>query len=493
MKGRIKIPATDKRKRLSELLREQGVFLSSPCGDRGICGKCRVRVTEGELFSQDGSPVYPDENGFVLSCRVFCSGGEFEIDTDGGFTFESVSCTNGDVNAALDLGTTTLAMKFVSPEKESLWEISLLNPQRAFGSDVITRIEKSRERLSEMQNCVLGEVKRAAEEFLRISPAAKLRKLTVAGNPTMLHIFCGISPDTLGVYPFTPVFTETKRLTGEDAGLPFDEVILLPSASAFIGSDALCGALVCDMLSLPEPSLLIDVGTNGEIILSTGRKNGNRLFAASAAAGPALEGASISCGVGGVSGGVSRIKETGNGLVFSTVNDEKPVGLCGSGLIDLVACLLEKEIIDETGYMEEDFVLCGSHKTKSGVSLSGTTPISLTQKDVREFQLAKSAIRAGIDVLLNGAGLSLGDVSHVFIAGGLGYYTDLYSAVKTGLLPREFSGKMTAVGNTALSGALLCLDEDALLTLSEITESVTSVELNSSPDFLSLFTEYMTF
>lgn len=491
------IPPCDGKERLSDFLRRQGVFLSSPCGDRGVCGKCRVKVKKGEFLSvTDGSPVIPDENGYVLSCRVLCpkNGGEIEVSLDGEkLVFTKESSYTGEVDVALDIGTTTLAMSFLSACGETLATLSLLNPQKAFGGDVITRISKSDAHLRDMQECVLQEIRNATASFSEAFPNTVLNRLSVAGNPTMLHIFCGISPKTLGAYPFTPVFTEMKVLTGEELNLPFKEITLLPSSSAFIGSDVINGVAVCKMTGLDSPSLLIDIGTNGEMILCTGRKNGSRLLGTSAAAGPALEGANISCGVGGVTGGVSKVTQSGNGLVFSTVNDGEPIGICGSGLIDLVSCLLESEIIDETGYMEEGFTLCGIHKTEKGLSDTKNTPVILTQKDVRELQLAKSAIRAGIDILLDSSKLKATDLSHVFIAGGLGYYTDPLSAVRTGLLPREFLGKTKAVGNTALKGATMSFSPSVKEEICRIAKNVETVELNNSPKFPSLFAEYMMF
>ena len=495
----LKIPPSDGKKHLSLFLHSKGIFPASPCGGRGACGKCKIKVLQGDFISHvTGERLIPDENGFILSCLALCpkDGGVITIPSEEELSsYKTNSNRNGvtsyvgDVNVALDLGTTTLAMKFLSPEKESLCEVSLLNPQKAFGSDVITRIEKSRESLFEMQDCVLSEVRKAAAEFLRFSPNAFLKKLTVAGNPTMLHIFCGISPEALGVYPFTPVFTETKTLSGEDINLPFDEIILLPSASAFIGSDVLCGALVCDMLSLETPSLLIDLGTNGEIILC----GNGRLIAASTAAGPALEGANISCGIGGVTGGISKITQTGGGLVFETVNDGHPVGLCGSGLVDLVTCLLDDGTIDETGYMETPFHISGMHKTAKGITDVVMTPVSLTPKDVREFQVAKSAVRAGIEILLNASELSYNDIGQVFLTGGLNAHINIISAIRTGIFPCEFAGKITSVGNTALKGSEMCLAECSLKELSAIADCCETLELNSIPEFPSLFAQYMMF
>ena len=217
-------------------------------------------------------------------------------------------------------------------EKKVLATASTLNPQSGFGADVMSRIAASEAgHLEAMQKIVLAAVSDLLHllfDKAGLSYQTPVQEMTVSGNPTMLHIFSGVSPAGMGRYPFTPAFLETRILLGKELGISCERVILLPSASAFIGSDVLGGALTEDMLHKDEPTLLLDIGTNGEMLLCTGNQRGNLLYATSAAAGPALEGANISCGMGGVSGAVCKIEyiKGDSAPVFDTVNDEKPKG-----------------------------------------------------------------------------------------------------------------------------------------------------------------------
>ena len=289
---------------------------------------------------------------------------------------------------------------------------------------------------------------------------------------------------------------EAKIFSGDELGLSCERVILLPSASAFIGSDVLGGALTEDMLYKDEPTLLLDIGTNGEMLLCTGNKRGNLLFATSAAAGPALEGANISCGMGGVSGAVCKIEYTkgDSAPVFYTVNDEKPKGLCGSGLVDFAAYLLKSELMDETGSIDKEQIdLLGYHHVSDEKRFTKSS-VKLTEKDIRSLQLAKGAIRAAIETLVDYAGLSLDDISATYLAGGLGYYIDKKSAVEIGLLPSELLKTAVSVGNTALQGAIYALcHEDGVVKMQEIADCCKTVELNTTEMFSDLFVEHMMF
>jgi uncharacterized 2Fe-2S/4Fe-4S cluster protein (DUF4445 family) len=231
---------------------------------------------------------------------------------------------------------------------------------------------------------------------------------------------------------------------------------------------------------ITKPSLLVDLGTNGEAVLCLGEEKGGRLICTSTAAGPALEGAGISCGTGGIAGAVCAVRLIDGKLEYDTVMSCPPIGICGSGLVDLISCLLELEIIDETGYMEDDFTLCDN--------------VTLTQDDVRQFQLAKAAIRAGLEVLLDEGDLTWQDLGHLFIAGGLGNHIHYESAVKVGLFSPNFGGEAKAVGNTSLAGAMAVLREsDALDAIERAAGECTFIELNLSPLFSEEFMMRMSF
>lgn len=534
----ILIPPSASGTRLTVFLSCQGIAVSAPCGGRGVCGKCRVQVLSGQFLSHiTGKVLAPDADGYILACQAICppEGAEIAVPdaTGEGLTVSMVttaqavrpsSAAGGSfgkvpdsyANAisdgvALDIGTTTLAAARVDRVAGRVLEtVSCLNPQQSFGADVISRIGACKEgQLAAMQACLLNAVRELIRRLFPGVDAADtatdaLPDLSVAGNATMLHLFCGVSPEGMGTYPFTPAFTEARTLSGAELELPVRTVTVLPSVSAFVGGDITAGMLVCGLGQSPVPSLLLDIGTNGEMVLDTGKADGNRLIATSTAAGPALEGANISCGMGGVAGAVSRVTPGAlpGTLIYQTVGDAPACGICSCGLIDLCARLLDLEVMDETGYLDDDpYILSGAHRTSAGLAPEGISPVRLTQKDIREVQLAKSALRAGLEALLDAAGLDVRMFTaaggKVYVAGGLGYYLDPVSAVRIGLLPPAFlasPGTVTAVGNTALAGAVQVLaDDSALARMSGLAERCKSMELNHSSVFNDGFIEHMMF
>ena len=504
----LHIPPLAAPRRLSDYLAEQGIALSAPCGGRGTCGKCRVRLLSGTLYDRtDGrTPLVPDGEGYVLACRALVAETAVAVeipDTEGEGLTAFLATAEGKggregYGVALDVGTTTLAAALVDLSSgQTLGTVSRLNPQRSYGADVITRIgAASAGKLLELRDVLLSTVREMLAE-LSVGLAAPVSILTVAGNTTMLHLFLGVSPEGMGAYPFTPAFTESKTLPGADLSLPVDTVVLLPSVSAFIGADVVAGAVALGMTDSAAPALLVDVGTNGEMLLSVPTSEGVRLFAASAAAGPAFEGAGISSGVGGIPGAVCRVWEIGNRLLYRTVSDAPSVGICGAGLLDLVALMLKRGDLDETGYLEDDpYSLFGVWVDGEGDPLppAPSREVTLTGKDIRELQLAKSAIRAGLEALLSHAGIKPADLAHVYLAGGFGYYMDPASASAIGLLPEEALPAVGAVGNSALAGAILALtDPDALSRMERAGKECEGMDLNASAVFHAAFMEHMMF
>jgi uncharacterized 2Fe-2S/4Fe-4S cluster protein (DUF4445 family) len=296
----------------------------------------------------------------------------------------------------------------------------------------------------------------------------------------MLHLFAGVDPSSMGELPFTPVFVGEKEYSGADLSRSVNKVRLFPSSSAFIGGDIVSGLADINVLDMKEPVFFIDIGTNGEMALFRDGK----IYCASAAAGPALEGAEISCGTGSVRGAVNKVEMADGKVRYTTIGDEKPVGICGCGLIDAMALMLDQGVVDETGAFagddREDFPIA------EGIALIG--------RDVRQYQLAKSAILSGIKILCKSAGLEPGDMGKVFVAGGLGFYVDQKNAVRTGLLPREFLGKVTVSGNTSLGGAVKALLDPGVFDMGRKIVSVSGVTgLADDPEFMEAFAENMLF
>lgn len=464
-------------KDLLSLLAEAEIILSAPCQGNGRCGKCKVEVDGKEVLACQ-TPVLGD-----LEVEVPHSEG---TGLTGSLTRDLEQGGEG-LGIALDIGTTTLAAALVDLSSgETLETVSMLNPQRVLGADVISRIAACGEGKLELLTRLIREA--AAElcgKLLHEGP--KAAAMTVCGNTTMLHIFCGVDPSPIGVAPYTPVFTDMKVLSGDELGLPAEKVYILPSVSGYIGSDVVCGILALEG-SCQGDWLLADLGTNGELALIRDSK----IFCASTAAGPALEGANIECGTGGVSGAVCAVTRDENGLSLRTVSDAEPSGICGSGLTDLMAVLLRCCLIDETGAFDED---CDDPLAEQldDQRFLLTDKLWLSQKDVRQFQLAKAAIHAGIETLCESAATVTDKLSRVYVAGGLGFYLREESILETGLIPQGATGKLQAPGNTALGGAILCLRLRERERAAAIAREAEVCELSCRPDFSQRFIDAMCF
>ena len=463
---------------LLSFLQEQGYVLSARCGGNGKCGKCKVRVIEGRFEGQ--------KDGYVLSCLATI-GGDASIEvfeTEGGGLTKTLahgSDTDGEegFGVALDIGTTTLAFALVELKTGEIKDkFGVLNNQGGYGADVLSRIAAADQgKAKQLQESVLSQTCEALSRFLKEIPDGRIRRLAVCGNTTMLHFFLGRDARGIGQYPFRAQFLETVRLAGAELGLCAEEVLVLPSVAAYFGADAVVGGLAAKVNE--GVNLLADIGTNGEMLLHANGK----LYATSTAAGPCFEGANIECGTGGVAGAIDSVTERDGKICYTVIGGGKAEGICGAGLVDAVALMVRKGVIDETGAFtgeEQKFYIA------DGVYVS--------QADVRNFQLAKSAICAGIRVLLSVAGVSFDRLEKLYVAGGLGFYLDLTNAVTVGLFSSELSQKLTAVGNTALAGTVQCLCSGQCVAEAEkIAREAEYIDLSASPEFMDEYIKNMDF
>ena len=494
----VEVPGEYGGKTVAEALRLMGLDVDLPCGGSGRCGKCGAYVktkddpASGERFVRICSTKVTGDGGLTVRLPEKLILGNAGAGTPETLEFSVKFEADGrqDAFLAADIGTTTVEAVLVYKGRPAE-HFALLNPQKKYGADVISRIafsekEGGLERMTaDIRACIGGILKKCREDH----PGIAVSELYVAGNTTMQHIFYGATPAGIGRYPFTPVFTETKSVKGKDLGLPVENVTILPSADAFIGADVVAGAALYLTKKDRGAELFIDLGTNGEMVL----RAGDRYLATSSAAGPCFEGANISCGTGGIEGAISSVTDPGNGVSFRTIGNKKPSGICGSGLLSLVALLLEKNIIDETGLMGDDHEIAGLHDTgKGGEYLN--TGLFLTKKDVREFQLAKAAIRTGIDILLEKGGVRAADVSTVYTAGGLGSFIDPEAALKTGLFPPEFANKTVSPGNTSLEGAVRAGSDPSFVEKAgELASKIETFSLNDVKEFNTRFVDNMYF
>ncbi|MFC2082080.1 ASKHA domain-containing protein [Candidatus Bipolaricaulota bacterium] len=406
---------------------------------------------------------------------------------------------------ALDVGTTTLAAYlFDLTSGRQLGSAASRNPQRRFGADVITRIahvrRESREGLGELHtavieglNTLLGQL----SEKAGISPD-RIYEAKVVGNPTMIHLFLGIDPRGIDVSPYAPVVGQRVLCRAGDVGLamhPCGVVETLPAISAYVGADIVAGILATDIQRSEANTLFLDVGTNGEMVLALG----NRLIACSTAAGPAFEGASIVQGMAALDGAIETVRVHGGRIDCSVIGGAVPTGLCGTGLLSAVAELLSAGLIDRTGRFSDAGSrladrLDGEGKDRRVRLTDGAEPVYLYQQDVREFQLAKAAVRSGIEVLLQYAGLRAEDLARVLIGGAFSTRLSPAHLMETGFLPRVDVARIHVVGNTAGQGAKQALlNQQMMGRVDEIARSVVYIELSSDQDFNESFVEQIPF
>ncbi len=397
---------------------------------------------------------------------------------------------------AVDVGTTTLATYLLDLRSGAeLAVASSLNPQRKFGDDVISRCDYARSGgLDELQKLVAAEINRLVESMCAHARVNRedIFQVTMSGNTVMMHLLAGISPENIAQSPFIPAWTSSFDFRASELGLELNRsavVSLLPCIAGYVGADTTAAMLAAGMREEGEPVLLIDIGTNGEIALSAG----GRLFACSTAAGPAFEGAHISCGMGGVTGAISQVRMDGM-IQYRTIGGAVASGICGSGLLDLVAGFLDIGAIDETGRIAAESAPPWVEIVEGKLVVDGARGIFVTQRDVREVQLAKGAIAAGVEVLFREAGIGASDIRHVYLAGGFGSFMDKRSAGRIGLIPQSLVGRTSAIGNGSGAGAKAALLSKAAMAEAErLSRAVRYVELSVRQDFQDAFVDKMMF
>jgi uncharacterized 2Fe-2S/4Fe-4S cluster protein (DUF4445 family) len=414
---------------------------------------------------------------------------------------------------AVDIGTTTIAAYLFSLITGArLATYSCLNPQKKYGADLISRIQHTLENssgLDELHLALIDGINRAARELAESAgiSCSGIHAVTFAGNTTMIHFLLKLPPHNIAVAPFIPVTTQALTINAASLGIRLNRnavAVIIPSVAAYIGADTVAAVLASGMDAQNEPTLLIDFGTNGEIVLG----NRERMLACSAAAGPAFEGAGIRDGIGGIRGAIDGFSLTPE-PAYKTIGGAKPIGICGSGLIDILAELKRSGIIDATGRLESDPRVLSSFRpglTERLIKLDGMAAwivayreetashrdIVITQKDIREFQNAKAAIAAGIKVLARRADLEFQDIKRVYLAGGFGTYIRTENALDLGLIPPELRGRIEPVGNAAGAGAIAVLRSAAALDQAKVVrDRIEYLELSACREFNDFFVDSM--
>ena len=416
---------------------------------------------------------------------------------------------------AFDIGTTTIAgylMDLYTGKELSV--ASTLNPQTQFGADVISRITHANQDpngLKELHRVVTRAVNDLIGEAVKKAGVSRddVYAVSIVGNTCMHHLFIGVNPRDVALAPYVPVITDPLVIDPADLNLvinPAGKVFVLPNIAGFVGADTVGVLLATGLDQSEEIKLIVDIGTNGEMALG----NKDKILACSTAAGPAFEGAQISCGMRGASGAIDHVTFEDE-FSFSVIDDVAPLGICGSALLDTVAGLLEMGLIDARGRLKKPeevthplgqklkdrlveingspaFLLAGEVNSKEN------RPIYVSQKDIRELQLAKGAIATGIRILMQNYGLEVEDITEVQLAGAFGNYLNPHSACAIGLIPRELEDRITMVGNAAgLGSQLALLSETEYERAATAARNVQFVELGSDPNFTTVFAESMLF
>jgi len=524
-----------------EAATQAGLRIDTPCGGSGTCGKCRVRFVRGAPDAGDAEVDLLDpediDAGWRLACQARISASSIlalpgtslfddplQILTESEQIVEisrgepphrrlPFSLVEGRANyaVAFDVGTTTLVGEIVElPSARERAVAAGINPQVSFGDDVVSRIGRacqSTAAAQELRQAVVGALNQRIDELLDQAGGRRedVRALSFSGNTTMQHLLCGWDVSNLAHLPFAPAQVEALDAPAEELGFAVAadaRAYVLPMIGGFVGGDTVAGILATRLFDEAGATLMIDIGTNGEIVLAAG----GRIYAASAAAGPAFEGARIACGMRAAAGAIEKVIFDGD-LRVSVIGGVSPIGLCGSALVDIAAELLRCGLLEATGRLRPAGGLCEPLRRRLRTDKTGEAEflladgegdrpdVVLKQRDIRELQLATGAIRAGVGIVLHQAGLQPSDLSRVLIAGGFGSFIRRSNAQRIGLIPTGLSHEnVSYVGNVSLHGAKWALvSAGARAQAERIARETKHVELSTDPNFQSAFAEAMLF
>ena len=509
---------------VAEVARLVGVLLAAPCAGRGICGGCGVRVLDGVLQAPDeveAQTLSRAPEGVRLACRARVTGavevlplfatGLMASDA-GGATFagpagQAVDAEfAGDASAlviGVDLGTTSVAALLA--ESGGGLEVArsiVPNRQQSLGADVLSRVSAAASgQASDLRRLADESIRHAINEVLAAGDvsAARVERVVVAGNSVMSALLVGADVTSLAAHPFAPatpggvLVRAAERLLAPGSHAA---VTLVPPIAAFVGGDALAGTVAAGLLDSDVPRLLVDIGTNAELVLA--RPEG--LLVASTAAGPAFDGGGISCGGPPSSGAIDRVTIAGDKVSLHAIGDAGPLWFTGAGLVAAVAALRSVGHVDADGLMTADGPLSRRFATDAdgvlGVTLSADEeqPITLTQLDVRALQLAKGAVRVGVESLLKHAGLKGSELAEVLVAGAFGGALEPDDLFELGVLPTTVRGRTRHVGNASLEGAVAMALDPRLIELAErAAANATHVDLAMDDSFATTFLAAMEF
>ena len=580
---------------LLNIIQEVGIGMEGPCGGRGTCGKCKIRILKGEinqLTQEEAIHLTSEEikQGIRLGCYVKPEGDltvellqdkniKHKILTEGYMpsisinpmihkkahklvkqnfksdlsyveiveevVHQKIQTNNIDLlkllpeafkqgeftgvylgstiigietgntmketyGVAIDIGTTTVVAALVDlTVGEEIASVSEINPQTEYGLDVLSRIafvQSNPKGLALLHkgiiNCINSLILKLCHE--NSIEALSIYEITIAANTTMMHLLLGVNTNSIGKAPYTPVFKSAQNISAMSLSInisPFGRVYCVPSVSSFIGGDITAGIVVSKLSKTDKNVLFIDIGTNGEIVISKAGK----LSSCSCAAGPALEGMNISCGMRAAEGAIEGIKIHKDKISLKVIGDKIPVGICGSGILECISEISRVGLIEKTGRIKkkesvkesnpglEHLIIEENGKRKIHIAM-GAVEIYITQKDIRQVQLAKGAISSGFYALLNLMQIDMLDLQEVIIAGQFGKHLNVDSLIGIGIIPEALRDKITYVGNSSKSGAVMCLlSQQVRADIETIAKDVNYFELSTMDGYEKLFTKCLSF
>lgn len=505
---------------MMESLMTQSIFLRSDCGGKGVCNKCQVKI-----FAENDDFELKKACTFTLLQDVIIEIPELSMLSSHILTKAPASLPEAfkerfkDVEGknyyaiAVDLGTTTIAIYLCNITRgKVLSSLAVKNPQALYGDDVMSRIgaiDLDAKTLIHLQRLVVRAIEWGIKELLASLDLNEdmISQMVTVGNPTMIHILAGVDPKTIGMSPYQPAFYDAASFLSYDLGFTLKDfsVHTLPQISGFIGGDILSAAIAVDLENQPEGTLLVDLGTNGELML----KGKDRFFATSCATGPAFEGASLSCGIQAIPGAVNKviIERSENFPDYTIINPKKsstvkPFGICGTGVISGVAEFCRKHIIEPGGaFTQDNTTIKPLQKDKEGKpyyilvradSSQDGSAVFISQKDIRSVQLGKGALITGIEFLLKAAGYEKPE--KIILAGAFGAFIEKEDMATLGMIPDINPDKIEVAGNSAGAGAVMVLCDDIFLRKAiEMADRITTVDLACDQKFQEVFVQNLGF
>lgn len=566
-------PSEDKT--ILQCIRELGIQLESPCNGKGICGKCKIRIKNGEVNKITKEEIdflskNEVENNIRLACltipktlveiellntsiekdsKVLNSDCILEIKNSPEIEVEEIFvkstslekqesleekigkiCSiqalkklpifqnknvfivkrnekvidirkdNKVYGVAVDIGTTTVAvsiMNLINGKVET--SDGFINPQKTFGLDVLSRIHYGTENKNgvyEMQNIFIKKLQHSIEKLaydVKINTES-IYEIVLSGNSTMIHIVLGLPLNTLGKSPYSSIFNRSISVSGNDLGIKINDegkIYCTPSVSTYIGGDIVSGVLASRIYDSEKTILFIDIGTNGEIVLSYNGK----MYSCSCAAGPALEGMNISCGMRAEKGAIDRIEINNDTVKINVIGGCKPKGICGSGILEGISKCIKKGVIAKSGrILTDNNIVEIDLKGKRKICIDYENNIYITQSDIRQVQLCKGAILSGIITLFNQIGIEEDNIDEVIVAGQFGKYIDPESITGIGIIPMSLKEKIKYIGNSSMTGAKMCLiSKEERKIMEDIANNISYIELSTCEGYEKLFTKCLQF